>query len=64
MGGWAKSKKRTTVQKPKEMITNKQWFQPWFLGWCAMDFPHPLVLGPPVVPFHPFLGQGPPTKID
>ena len=22
------------------------------------------VLGPPVVPFYPFLGKGPPTKID
>ena len=22
------------------------------------------LLGPPVVPFYPFLGQGPPTKID
>ena len=18
--------------------THKQWFQPWFLGWCEMDF--------------------------
>ena len=35
-GGVAKSRNRTTVQKPNGMIrcfsvnTNKQWFQPWF----------------------------------
>ena len=30
-----------------------------FGGWCK---PHSL--GPPVVPFYPFLGEGSPTKID
>ena len=32
---------RTTQEALNGLIpvnTHKQWFQPWFLGWCEMDF--------------------------